>query len=317
MAKIIAELCQNHKGDRALLKDMIQAAAEAGADYAKIQTIRAQDLTFRERFETGLEEGGVVKAIKRPYQPEYDRLKPMDLSDADHAWFIGECERAGITPLTTVFTRSAVPFLAGLPWKDIKVASYDCASLPLLKDLKAWFEHLIISTGATHDSEIEAAARLLAGHRFSFLHCITIYPTPLDALHLRRMDYLRHFTPSVGFSDHTLVARDGLKASIAAIALGASIIERHFTILAVDQTKDGPVSITPPMLAELSRFARMPVDEVKAHVKKEIPEAPAMLGEERRCLSEAELLNRDYYRGRFASKVGGKVVFNWEDTPLK
>ena len=241
----------------------------------------------------------------------------MDLSDEDHAWFIEECVRAGITPLTTAFTRSAVPFLGGLPWKDIKVASYDCASLPLLNELKARFEHLIISTGATHDSEIEAAARLLAGHRFSFLHCITIYPTPLDALHLRRMEFLRRFTPSVGFSDHTLVARDGLKASIAAIALGASIIERHFTILAVDQTKDGPVSITPPMLSELSRFARMPVDDVKAHVKKEIPEAPFMLGEERRSLSEAELLNRDYYRGRFASKVGQRVIYNWEDTPLK
>lgn len=316
MAKIIAELCQNHKGDRVLLKEMIQAAAESGADYAKIQSIRSDDLTFRERFENGIEEGGVVKAIKRPYRPEYDRLKPMDLGPDDHVWFIEECGRAGITPLTTIFTRSSVPFLAGLPWKEIKVASYDCASLPLSKDLKNRFEHLIISTGATHDGEIETTAHLLAGKRFSFLHCITIYPTPLNELNLRRLNYLKRFTPSVGFSDHTLVARDGLKGSFAAIALGADLIERHFTVLEVDKTKDGPVSITPPILKELVRFARLPLDEAKAHVKREIPEVDAMLGEERRSLSHAELLNRDYYRGRFASKVGDRVIYNWEDLPL-
>lgn len=316
MAKIIAEFCQNHKGDLSILKEMIWAAAECGADYAKIQTIRADELTYREPFEHGLEENGIIKIIKRPYQPEYERLKPMELNEEDHIWFIEECNRAGIKPLTTVFTRASIPFLTRLPWREIKVASYDCASYPLLHELKRYFAHLYISTGATYDSEIEGAARILNEHSFTFLHCITIYPTPLEQVHLARMDYLRQFTPSVGFSDHTLVTRDGIKAAVVAISLGADVVERHFTILAADATKDGPVSVTPKLLQELVTFAKMPVEAVQEYVHKGIPEAKIMLGEKKRELTHAELLNRDYYRGRFASRVGNKYIYNWEEKSI-
>lgn len=315
MATVIAECCQNHGGDRGILRDMIHAAAEAGADYAKIQTIRADELTYRERFEQGIEENGMTKAIKRPYQPEYERLKPMDLAEEDYAWFIEECGRAQIQPLTTVFTRAAVSFMARLPWKAVKVASYDCASYPLLRDLKQHFTHIYLSTGATHNHEIEEAARVLTGHSFSFLHCVTVYPTPLHALNLARLNYLRRFTPSVGFSDHTLVARDGIKASVVALARGADVVERHFTVLAPEATKDGPVSITPDLLAELVRFAHMPQAELQAYVRETIAEADAMIGQEHHTLGPEELLNRDYYRGRFASRVGDTVVYNWEDKP--
>jgi N,N'-diacetyllegionaminate synthase len=316
MATIIAELCQNHNGDKQLLKDMIWAAAEAKADYAKIQSIRASDLSYRERFETGLIENGVTKVIKRPYEPELQRLKSLDLNEDMHHYFIEECGRANIKPLTTAFTRTIIPFLTTLEFDAIKVASYDCASLPLLRELKGKFKHIYISTGAVYDHEIEAAARELAGTSFSFLHCVTIYPTPLSEMHLNRMQFLKKFTPSVGFSDHSLVARDGIKASVAAIALGADVIERHFTILEVDKTKDGPVSITPKHLKELVQFARKPIEEVKDFVAKEIPEAGMMMGQAQRDLSPAELLNRDYYRGRFANKVGEKVVYNWEEQPV-
>jgi len=316
VTKIIAELCQNHKGDRSVLKDMIWEAARAGADYAKIQSIRADELTSRERFEEGCVEGGVVKTIARPYKAEYVRLKPMDLDEETHLWFIEECGRAGIKPLTTVFTRAVVRMAARLPWREVKVASYDCGSYPMLRELRANFEHLYVSTGATYDEEIEEAARILDGHRFTFLHCITIYPTPLGELNLARMNYLRRFTPTVGFSDHSLVARDGIKASIVAISLGADVIERHFSVLPPEATKDGPVSISPRLLRDLVAFARMPVEEVQAHIEKDIPEASQMMGRERRALSHAELLNRDYYRGRFASRLGGSWVYNWEDRPL-
>lgn len=316
MARVIAELCQNHKGDRQILRDMIWEAAGAGADYAKIQSIRADELTFRERFEAGHVEGEVVKTITRSYQAEYARLKPMDLDEDAHAWFIEECTRAGIKPLTTVFTRSAIGMVAKLPWKEVKVASYDCASYPMLRELKANFDHLYVSTGATYDAEIEQAARMLEGRRFTFLHCMTIYPTPLSELHLSRMNYLRQFTPSVGFSDHSLVARDGIKASVTALALGADVIERHFTILSPDATKDGPVSVSPKLLRELVTFARTKVEEVRRYVKREIPEADQMMGREHRELSHAELLNRDYYRGRFASRAGEGYVYNWEDRPI-
>lgn len=316
MAKVIAELCQNHLGDKNILEDMIFQAAQAGADYAKIQSMQSSELTFRERFEEGIVENGKIKAIKRPYKPEYERLKKLDLSEEDHLFFIEKCKKAGVKPLTTVFTRAEILFLSKLSLKEIKVASYDCGSFKMIEELKEKFEHLIISTGATYDWEIEKTAEILKGHRFTFLHCITIYPTPLDKLNLNRMNYLRKFTPSVGFSDHTLIEKDKIKASIVAISKGADIIERHFTILPKDKTKDGPVSIDPKLLKELVEFSKMPLEEVKKYVEKNIPEAKEMLGSEKKELTEEEILNRDYYRGRFASKVRGKVIYNWEDVPL-
>jgi N,N'-diacetyllegionaminate synthase len=313
MATIIAEFCQNHKGDLEILKDMVWAAAEAGATYAKVQSMLADDLTYRERFENGTWEGEQQTAIRRPYQPEYERLKPMDLTDEGHVFFDKECRKAGVQPLTTIFSRSRIPFVASLGWEAIKVASYDCASLPMLEELKERFKHLFISTGATYDEEIEAAARLMGAHSFSFLHAVTIYPTPLDQLHLARLDYLRQFTPSVGLSDHTLVARDGIKADIVALSLGAQVIERHFTILDPQQTKDGPVSLRPQELKELVEFSRMSQDELQDYVQREIPEHEQMIGLSQRPLSHTEELNRDYYRGRFASRVGDEVVYNWEE----
>lgn len=316
MKTVIAELCQNHNGDLSLLKEMVWAAAEAGATYAKVQSMRADDLTYRQRFEEGQWEGERQVAIKRPYRSEYERLKPMDLSDEAHYLFAEECRRAGIKPLTTVFSRSRIRFLVSLGWEAIKVASYDCASLPMLHELKENFNHLFISTGATYDEEIESAARILAGASFSFLHAVTIYPTPLTDLNLGRMNYLRKFTPSVGFSDHTLVSRDGIKASVIALMMGAEVIERHFTILPVDATKDGPVSIRPQELKDLVRFSKMDLSELQEYVRREIPETTLMIGAEHRPLSVVEILNRDYYRGRFASRVNGEYVYNWEDKPV-
>lgn len=316
MIQIIAECCQNHKGDLSILKDMVWAAAAAGAHYAKIQSMLGDELTYRKRFEEGVIENGIQKVINRPYQPEYERLRPMDLNDEAHHWFVGECQKAGIKPLTTVFTRARIPFLARLPWRAIKVASYDCASYPMLRDLMAHFNHLYISTGATYDAEVIKAAQVLGNHSYTFLHCITIYPTPLNELNLMRMDFLRQFTKSVGFSDHSLVSRDGLKASIVAILLGADVIERHFTILKSDETKDGSVSINPEQLQELVEFSQWPRQELEKYVKLHVPEYPEMIGLKHRTLSQIELLNRDYYRGRFASKINGEIIYNWEDKSL-
>lgn len=312
MAIVIAEFCQNHRGNLDTLKEMVHAAAEAGADYAKIQSMLADDLTYRERFEEGKVEGGKQVVIKRPYKPEYERLKPMDLSDEAHLMFIDECKSAGIKPLTSVFSRSRIPFLASLPWREIKVPSYDCASFPMIRELRERFDRLFISTGATYDHEIEKTAQILNGHDFIFLHCITIYPTPLGLLNLARMNYLRKFTPKVGFSDHTLVERDGHKAVIAALYLGADVIERHFTVIDRKLTKDGPISVDPMQLKEIVEFSRMKKSELEEHVQK-IPEFKQMVGVEHPGLSHEELLNRDYYRGRFANRVSGKIVYNWEE----
>lgn len=318
MAIVIAEFCQNHNGDKALLADMIAATAEAGADYAKIQTIFAADLTRRERFEEGVVENGVTKAIKRPYQPEFERLSKLEAPYEWYGWFAETCTAVGIKPLTTVFSRIRVPKVAKFGWEAVKVASYDCGSLPLLRELKAHFSHLFVSTGATYDEEIAAAVGVLKDTAFSFLHCVTIYPTPLDELHLARMDYLRQYTPSVGLSDHTLVARDGIKAAAVALHLGADVVERHFTILAADQTKDGPVSINPEQLKTICKLAHGTAEECAAYVAEHIGDYSQMIGQKQRELSHTELLNRDYYRGRFASRAAdGSVVYNWEERPSK
>lgn len=313
--RIIAEFCQNHNGRFDVLKQMIGEAAEGGATHAKIQTIFADDLSYRPEFEDGLlDSDGQVKVIKRPYQAEYDRLKGLELSYEQHRLFVEECRAAGMEPLTTAFNLTCIPEIQGLGWKSVKVASYDCGSIPLIEALVENFDELIISTGASYDEEIENTARLLnaRGAKYTLLHCVTIYPTPLDAMHLNRLAYLRGLAPSVGLSDHSLTERDGIKADLVAIHMGADTIERHFTVLPADQTRDGRVSITKKHLRQLVDFASMDHAEQEAYLAEHVPEQSSMMGLRSRSLSGAEMLNRAYYRGRFCNKVGGRQIYNWE-----
>jgi len=311
---LIAEACQNHNGSRETLKKIIHEAAEKGADYVKIQALRSREITYRERFEEGITDpDGAIKAINRPYEAEVARLSKLDLSLDDEAWFVEECNRAGVASMTTAFTRTAVHDVKDMGYEAIKIASYDCASYPLLRDVRKWWSTIVVSTGATYDSEIEKAAEVLSGVNFAFLHCVTIYPTPINECHLQRMQWLRRFTPDVGWSDHSHIRRDGIWASKIALALGANIIERHFTILNEDETRDGPVSITPKLLHELREFADLSRQERMAIVRREYPDWEVALGMAQRQLSHEESLNRDYYRGRVAAKIGGRVVYNWDE----
>lgn len=297
---------------------MIKAAAENGADMVKMQSIWSADLTNRERFEEGaVGSDGTATAIKRPYAPELERLSKLDLTLDDHRFFIETCSKLGVLPLTTIFARHRIPEVAALPWPErwIKVASYDCASIPFLSELSKSFDNFIISTGATYDAEVEKTASHMKklGKQFVFLHCVTSYPNTLEACNLSRMEWLRQFTQEVGWSDHTKVADSGICAAKAAILLGADYVERHFTILPADQTKDGPVSITPELLRDLSRFRSLTKEEQKAELNREWPNWEVTLGTLTREMTRTELLNRDYYRGRFASPQNGGWVYNWED----
>ena len=257
---IIAEFCQNHNGDFELLKKMLHSAKESGADYAKIQTIFADMLSFRERFETGIIKNGQEISIKRPYKDEYARLKKLELSMDRQAEFVKLCKSIDIKPLTTAFTRDSISLIKSAGFDEIKIASYDCSSVPLLKDVKESFNKIFVSTGATNDSEIEEASKILEGSDFSFLHCVSQYPTPLNEYHLSRIDYLKSLCKNVGWSDHSLVERDGILGTLASIYYGAKIIERHFTILPANETKDGPVSIGPNHIAELKSFSELSKD---------------------------------------------------------
>lgn len=321
MTKLIAEFCQNHNGDMTVLAKMVELAAKAGATHGKIQTIYADTVAFRPQFEEGVLVSGITKSIKRPYRQEFDRLKGLELSQEDTIKFIKICKDNGLIPMTTCFVRSHVSDLAQAGFPIIKVASYDCASFPLLRELTSHFEEIIVSTGATFDDEVKHAASILSAVNYSFLHCVTLYPTPLNQMNLLRMEWLRGFTKNVGLSDHTLLKRDGLIASKAALSLGASVIERHFTILGPSETRDGPVSITPLEMRQLADFSMLSIEERVAHMNRYHPNWHILLGEKTRTLSDEEILNRDYYRGRFASPRresvnGERMIFNWEETPI-
>lgn len=311
---LIAECCQNHNGNKEILKKQIHTAAENGADYVKIQAIRSKELTHRERFDEGeILEDGTVKTIKRPYQAELARLSKLDLSLDDEAWFVEECWRAGIAPMTTAFTRTGAREIKDLGYEAIKIASYDCASYPLLKEVANYWKKVFVSTGATYDEEIKNAANVLQHIDLHLLHCVTIYPTPMDELNLKRMSFLRRFSSQVGYSDHSHVETTGLWASKIALALGANSIERHYTVLEKDETKDGPVSIKPHQLKELREFSLLSRPEMMQIITKDYPEWEKTIGNITRPLSHAEILNRDYFRGRFASLVDGQFVYNWEE----
>lgn len=311
--EFIAECCQNHNGDKEILKKMIHTASENGADYVKIQAIRSKDLSKRLRFEDGeVDSTGKIKVIKRPYNNELERLKKLDLSLEDESWFVEECKKAGVKSMTTLFTRNACDEISKMGYDAIKIASYDCASYPLLNDVKKITNKIFVSTGATFDDEIIKASKALAGSNYQFLHCVTIYPTPLEKLNLNRINYLKKFTNYVGYSDHSKPSETGLIASKIAIAMGSTCIERHYTVLKPDESRDGPVSINPQMLSELSHFSNLENDEQWDHINAIFPDWKITLGKENRDLSNEELLNRDYYRGRFVNKEKNKEYFNWD-----
>lgn len=322
--KFIAELCQNHNGDFDTLRRMVDAAAEGGASHIKIQHIYVRSLVYRPEFEEGLEQGGVQKAIRRPWQTEYNRLKGLELSEDECARFVEYVESLGLVPMTTCFARGDAEPIVQQGFRTVKVASYDCASFPMLRELAQRFDYLYVSTGATFDDELRHAADVLRqfAKGYSLLHCVTQYPTPLEAMHLNRVRWLRQFADEVGFSDHSLVSRDGMVAAKAAVVCGAEVVERHFTIADPSETKDGPVSITKEDIQSLMAFAcHSPADQ-RALLSEEHPDWELMLGQTERWLSDAELLNRDYYRGRFATprREGAhrvaEMIHNWEETPL-
>lgn len=317
MPEIIAELCQNHLGSKSILDEMIAAAAESGADYAKIQSmLSTTELTYRERFEDGLIEGKRVRIIKRPFNDEYNRLKKLDLSNKDHFFFLERCKKYKIKPLTTIFTKSRLKFLSSLKMKDIKISSWDCGSHSLINKVsRSNFSRILVSTGATFDREIEKTATILKNSKkkFCLLHCVSIYPTPLIESHLNRLRFLKKLSKEIGISDHTNYDKDGPKLSVCAVALGASIVEKHFTILEKNKTKDGIVSANPKQLKELVKLCKQKKRDINLYIKKNIPEALIMKGKEFRELTDIELLNRDYYQGRFSGKIkDSKRIFNWE-----
>lgn len=231
---IVADVSSNHMGDMALAKAMIEGAAKAGVDVVKFQSWRADSL--RKDFPD--------------YAATYARHKKTQLSDEDHHALMEHCKAHGVEFLTTCFDLSRVDFLASLGLKRIKVASPDCGSVTLLKKLMAKFPQLLVSTGMTAEADVRKAVEVTKGHDVVFFHCVSIYPAPLDKTNLARMAWLKGLGVRVGFSDHSL----GIQAAQVALARGAEMIEKHYTLSRQLPGKDQAMSTELPEFAALCRF---------------------------------------------------------------
>ena len=276
--KFIAEMCQNHNGDMDLLETMVVDAAKNGADICKIQTIEAKHLIYWKEFEDF-----------RPYEKEYERLKSLELSIDDEKKFVAICRQNKVEPMTTIFEHRAHKRFNDVGYKLMKVSGYSIQKvLPSIKQFN--FEHLYISTSSMTYGEIEWLIKQLKNNipykNYTLLNCTCVYPTPLEKLNLQNIEFYRkHFgIKNVGLSDHTNPHEDNLLSSKLAIYQGIDVLERHFTILGKDETRDGKVSITPDMLSELKRFSLL---------------SPKEQYEEINELNETQKFNHHYYRNRF------------------
>jgi N,N'-diacetyllegionaminate synthase len=231
---IIAEAGVNHNGDIAIAKALIDVAAEAGVDFVKFQTFKADKLVSG-------------KAQKAEYQTtrtgadesQFQMLKKLELSEDDHLELVQYCKDKNVKFLSTGFDLESLDFLYDIGVRLFKVPSGEITNLPYLKKIASLAEEIIISTGMSDLTEIGEALTALRsagrpGTKITVLHCNTEYPTPFSDVNLLAMQTIKDsFNVEVGYSDHTL----GTEVPIAAVALGARVIEKHFTL---DRLLEGP-----------------------------------------------------------------------------
>lgn len=231
---VIAEAGVNHNGDMDLAFQLVDAAAAAGADLVKFQTFVADRLVTAQAPKAAYQ-----KASGGSDESQHAMLKRLELDRAAHERLIAHCERTGIGFFSTGFDAPSLQMLNDLGLRLFKVPSGELTNLPYLRQIASYGRPVILSTGMATMEEVAGAIDALrtAGVRredLTVLHCTTEYPTPMEDVNLRAMLEIRdRFGVAVGYSDHT----KGIEVPIAAVALGASVIEKHFTM---DRTLPGP-----------------------------------------------------------------------------
>lgn len=204
--KIIAEIASCHNGDVELAKEMIKAAAETGVDIIKFQSWQSKNVDDKD--------------------PDKKRYESLELSDEDHYILKEECEKSGVEFLTTCYDAGRIDFLKKLGLKKIKVASTDLKHFNFLKKLRENFEEVIVSSGMSTKEEIKKAIDILEDGKYTIMHCVSVYPCPLEKANLKKIIWLKNVAKSVGYSDHT----KGIEAAVISMGMGVDYIEKHFTL---------------------------------------------------------------------------------------
>ena len=249
---IIAEVGVNHNGDLHMAVDLIDAASQVGADAVKFQTFTVDRLVTREAPKAEYQ-----KQTTDAAESQYEMLRRLELSPAAHRELMDYCRGKGLLFLSTPFDEESADLLEELGIAAYKVSSGEITNLPLLAHVARKNKPMIISTGMANLSEVESAVlavQTAGNHEFVLLHCVSSYPAnPADA-NLRAMHTMRKaFNVPVGYSDHT----SGIEVAIAAVALGACVIEKHLTL---DTSLPGPdhqASLEPNEFARMVKGVRI------------------------------------------------------------
>lgn len=247
---IIAEAGVNHNGSMENAFRLVDAAADAGVDYIKFQTFKSEKLVSGSAKKADYQ----IQNTRNSEETQLQMLQKLELSQEQHAQLIAYCQKKNIQFFSTAFDLDSLEYLHKVGLKMVKIPSGEITNLPYLRKAARLFRQVILSTGMTTISEIKDAVSVFtdAGipkENITILHCNTEYPTPMDDVNLKAMLHIQEvFATEVGYSDHTL----GIEVPIAAVALGASIVEKHFTL---DKKMNGP-----------DHSASLEPDELKAMV---------------------------------------------------
>jgi N-acetylneuraminate synthase len=309
---IIAEAGVNHNGSLELALRLVDVAADAGADVVKFQTFKAEALATADAAKAGYQVANTQESGS-----QLEMLRRLELSPADHGAVIARCRERGIRFMSTAFDAQSLAFLAGLDMAAIKIPSGDITCGPLLLQAARLRRSLIVSTGMSTLADIEQALGVIAfgltrdceptcrvdfetayastegraalRSQVTLLHCVTQYPAPCTSVNLRAMDTMAAaFGLPVGYSDHTA----GIEVSIAAVARGARVIEKHFTL---DRTLPGPdhaASLEPSELVQLVTLVRNVEQALGSSIKSPAPSETANRSIARRSLVAARAIQR-------------------------
>ena len=232
---IIAEAGVNHNGSIQIAKKLVDAAVEAGVDIIKFQTFKADKLVSKDAKKAEYQK----RNIGDGNDSQYDMLKKLELSHEDHQTLIAYCKEKGIRFWSTAFDFDSIDYLHSLGLNLWKIPSGEITNYPFIRKIAKYRENVIMSTGMCVGEDIHKAISVLnefgvGKDQITVLHCNTQYPTPFEDVNLKAMLTIKKdFDVNVGYSDHTR----GIEVPIAAVALGASVIEKHFTL---DRNLPGP-----------------------------------------------------------------------------